>query len=103
MGRENGLFLRYFLAGGTEAIFQHFSLTTEDNWHIHASGLATGEKRVSYRLEDVPYVEGDRFVASVRTPVFESARSSSNVETDATWPIPARPSRAACASGPFWW
>jgi hypothetical protein len=36
---------------------------------VEASGLATGEKRVSYRLEDVPYVEGDRFVASVRTPV----------------------------------
>ncbi len=36
---------------------------------VDASGLGTGEKRVSYRLEDVPYVEGDRFVTSVRTPV----------------------------------
>ena len=36
---------------------------------VDASGLTTGEKRLSYRLEDVPYVEGDRFVASVRTPV----------------------------------
>jgi hypothetical protein len=42
MGRENGLFLRYFLTGGTEATFQHFSLTSEDNWHIRVSGLATG-------------------------------------------------------------
>jgi len=43
MGQENGLFLRYFLAGGTEATFQHFSLTSEDNWHIRASGLTTGQ------------------------------------------------------------
>jgi hypothetical protein len=42
MGKENGLFLRYFLAGGTEATFQHFSLTSEDNWHIRVSGLTTG-------------------------------------------------------------
>src|SRR5262245_690768 len=34
MGRENGLYVRYFLEGGTEAIFQHFNLTREDNWHI---------------------------------------------------------------------
>src|SRR5688572_14921725 len=43
MGKENGLFLRYFLTGGTEGTFQHFSLTTEDNWHIRASGLTTGQ------------------------------------------------------------
>ena len=36
---------------------------------IDAAGAASGEKRVTYRLEDVPYVEGDRFVAEVRTPV----------------------------------
>lgn len=43
IGKENGLFLRYFLLGGTEATFQHFSLTSEDNWHIRASGLTTGQ------------------------------------------------------------
>ena len=42
MGKENGLFLRYFLTGGMAATFQHFSLTREDNWHINVSGLATG-------------------------------------------------------------
>src|SRR5688572_21019086 len=31
MGKENGLFLRYFLRGGDQATFQHFSLTREDN------------------------------------------------------------------------
>jgi hypothetical protein len=39
MGRENGLFLRYFLKGGPRATFQHFSLTREDNWHITVEGL----------------------------------------------------------------
>jgi hypothetical protein len=42
---------------------------------IDAAGLAGGEKKVSYRLEDVPYVEGDRFVASVRSPLPKSERS----------------------------
>lgn len=39
MGKQNGLFLRYFLKGGTTATFQHFSLTREDNWHIIVDGL----------------------------------------------------------------
>lgn len=43
MGKDNGLYLRYLLTGGTEATFQHFSLTREDNWHIKVSGLATGK------------------------------------------------------------
>ncbi|MCI0540682.1 MAG: hypothetical protein L0Z50_36240 [Verrucomicrobiales bacterium] len=43
MGKENGLFLRYFLTGGTEATFQHFSLTREDNCHIKVSSLTTGQ------------------------------------------------------------
>jgi hypothetical protein len=43
MGKENGLFLRYFLKGGSDATFQHFSLTREDNWHIKVSGLVTGK------------------------------------------------------------
>ena len=41
MGKENWLFLRYFLKGGTDATLQHFSLTTEDNWHVNVSGLTT--------------------------------------------------------------
>ena len=43
MGKENWLFIRYFLKGGTEATFQHFSLTTEDNWHVNAKELQTGK------------------------------------------------------------
>ena len=43
MGKENGLFLRYFLQGGTRATFQHFSLTREDNWHIVVDGLKTNQ------------------------------------------------------------
>ena len=39
MGKENGLYVRYFLKGGTKATFQHFSLTREDNWHIVVEGL----------------------------------------------------------------
>ena len=42
MGKENWLFVRYYLKGGAEATFQHFSLTTEDNWHVPATGLQTG-------------------------------------------------------------
>jgi hypothetical protein len=39
IGKENGLFVRYFLKGGPRATFQHFSLTREDNWHIAVDGL----------------------------------------------------------------
>lgn len=42
MGRENGLFLRCFLQGGTDATFRHFSLTREDNCQINVTGLTTG-------------------------------------------------------------
>jgi hypothetical protein len=43
MGRENHLFVRYFLRGATNATFQHFSLTSEDNQHINVSGLTEGK------------------------------------------------------------
>jgi hypothetical protein len=43
MGKVNQLFLRYHLRGGTEATFQHFSLTSEDNQHVRVSGLREGE------------------------------------------------------------
>jgi hypothetical protein len=42
MGKVNHLFVRYRLEGGTEAAFQHFSLTREDNWNIRVSGLDEG-------------------------------------------------------------
>jgi hypothetical protein len=40
MGTVNKMYCRYFLAGGTEATFQHFSLSSNDNNHIRVSGLA---------------------------------------------------------------
>jgi lysophospholipase L1-like esterase len=42
MGQENQLFLRYYLRGGDRATFQHFSLSSEDNQHIHVTGLRQG-------------------------------------------------------------
>lgn len=43
MGKVNQLFLRYFFRGGSEATFQHFSLTSEDNQHVHVRGLCQGK------------------------------------------------------------
>lgn len=43
MGKVNKLYLRYFLKGGTEATFQYFSLSRNDNNHIHVSGLTEGK------------------------------------------------------------
>lgn len=43
MGEENWLYIRYFLKGGDAATFQHFSLTSEDNWHVNATGLDLGK------------------------------------------------------------
>ena len=43
MGKENFLYCRYFLTGASEGIFQHFSLTREDNNHIRVSGLEQGK------------------------------------------------------------
>src|SRR5262249_43450356 len=43
MGKVNKLYLRYFIKGSTEATFQYFSLTREDNNHIHVSGLTEGK------------------------------------------------------------
>jgi hypothetical protein len=42
MGAANKMYCRYFLTGGAEATFQHFSLSSNDNNHIRVSGLATG-------------------------------------------------------------
>lgn len=43
MGKLNKLYSRYYLKGGTEATFQHFSLTVNDNNHIRVSGLTEGK------------------------------------------------------------
>src|SRR5262245_43138967 len=43
MGTVNKMYCRYYLKGGTEATFQHFSLSTEDNNHIRVSGLTEGK------------------------------------------------------------
>jgi hypothetical protein len=43
MGKVNYLYVRYYLAGGTEATFQHFSLTSNDNNHIRVTGLTEGK------------------------------------------------------------
>src|SRR5215213_6827628 len=43
MGALNKMYCRYYLKGATEATFQHFSLTVEDNNHIKVSGLTEGK------------------------------------------------------------
>ncbi len=43
MGKVNKLYLRYLLKGGTEATFQHFSLSRNDNNHLHVHGLDEGK------------------------------------------------------------
>jgi hypothetical protein len=43
MGTLNKMYCRYYLKGGTEATFQHFSLTVNDNNHIRVSGLTEGK------------------------------------------------------------
>lgn len=43
MGRLNKMSCRYYLKGSTEATFQHFSLSVEDNNHIRVSGLTEGK------------------------------------------------------------
>jgi hypothetical protein len=71
MGKVNKLYLRYFLKGTTEATFQHFSLSREDNAHIHVTGLTEGKwsevtlnfTRDAIRNDGtpgVPFKEGER-------------------------------------------
>jgi hypothetical protein len=43
MGKANKMYCRYYLKGGTEATFQHFSLSVNDNNHIRVSGLTEGK------------------------------------------------------------
>jgi hypothetical protein len=56
MGKVNKLYLRYRLSGSTDATFQHFSLSSNDNIdltdmdnrHIRLSGLKEGVWRTCY-------------------------------------------------------
>lgn len=43
MGKLNKMYCRYYLKGGSEATFQHYSLTVNDNNHIRVSGLSEGK------------------------------------------------------------
>jgi hypothetical protein len=71
MGKVNWLYVRYFLQGATEATFQHFSLSSEDNNHIRVSGLEEGkwaEAAMNFSRDGqrndgtpgVPFKEGER-------------------------------------------
>jgi hypothetical protein len=71
MGKENELYLRYRLTGASEATFQYFSLSTEDNNHIKVSGLTenrwaevtlnfTRDARRNDGTPGVPFQEGER-------------------------------------------
>ncbi len=70
MGKVNKLYLRYYLKGATEATFQYFSLTREDNNHVRVTGLTEGkwsELTVNFtrdaRRNDgsaEPFAEGER-------------------------------------------
>lgn len=71
MGKVNKLYLRYYLKGTTEATFQHFSLSTEDNNHVRVSGLTAGkwsevvvnftrDARRNDGTPGVPFKEGER-------------------------------------------
>src|SRR5262245_45607418 len=43
MGKVNKLYLRYYLKGTSEATFQHYSLSSNDNNHIRVTGLTQGK------------------------------------------------------------
>lgn len=71
MGKVNSMYARYLLKGATEATFQHFSLSSNDNNHIRVSGLTEGawsEMTINFsrdgRRNDgkpgVPFKEGER-------------------------------------------
>ncbi len=71
MGKVNSMYARYFLKGGTEATFQHFSLSSNDNNHVRVSGLTEGkwsEVTVNFSRDGqrndgkpgVPFKDGER-------------------------------------------
>ena len=43
MGKQNRMYCRYFMRGGDQATFQHFSLSSNDNCNIRVSGLKQGK------------------------------------------------------------
>ncbi len=71
MGKVNKLYCRYYLKGGTEATFQHYSLSSNDNNHIRVTGLTDGkwsEATLNFSRDGqrndgkpgVPFKEGER-------------------------------------------
>jgi lysophospholipase L1-like esterase len=71
MGKVNQLYVRYYLKGATEATFQHFSLSSNDNNHIRVSGLDEGrwsELTMNFTRDGqrndgtpgVPFADGER-------------------------------------------
>src|SRR5262249_38532207 len=69
--KVNKLYLRYYLQGATEATFQHYSLSSNDNNHIRVSGLTEGkwseltlnftrDARRNDGTPGVPFKEGER-------------------------------------------
>lgn len=71
MGKINYLYLRYYLIGSSQATFQHFSLTSNDNNHIRVSGLTGGrwsevtlnftrDGRRNDGTPGIPFKEGER-------------------------------------------
>jgi hypothetical protein len=71
MGQVNYLYCRYFLKGATEATFQHYSLSSNDNNHIRLSGLNEGrwseatmcfsrDGRRNDGTPGVPFKDGER-------------------------------------------
>ncbi len=71
MGAVNKMYCRYFLKGGDEATFQHFSLSSNDNNHIRVTGLTQGrwsELTINFTRDGkrndgtpgVPFKKGER-------------------------------------------
>jgi hypothetical protein len=71
MGKVNGMTCRYFLKGATEATFQHYSLTSNDNNHVRVTGLTPGawsdltvhfsrDGRRNDGTPGVPFKDGER-------------------------------------------
>jgi lysophospholipase L1-like esterase len=70
MGKVNQLYVRYFIKGTDEATFQYFSLTREDNNHVHVTSLTPNkwsELTLNFTRDarrndgsDEPFKEGER-------------------------------------------
>src|SRR6185503_1164639 len=71
MGKVNAMTLLYFLRGATEATFQHYSLSSNDNNHVRVTGLTEGawsdltvhfsrDGRRNDGTPGVPFKDGER-------------------------------------------